>query len=305
MVDSLSKLRSIRYRGLKKMNQFIHRRFGRWDYNRTGVDIFEKDWDNLIILDACRVDTFEKYCSISGELTTETSRGSATNEWLRGNMQGRTLHDTVYVTASPVFYQIEDSLEASFHEVYDIWSNEDWHDEYGTVLPELVAEIGEEMADKHPNKRILIHFLQPHLPFIGEFGRETFNVDDFKFWREVVTKQIQTNEADIWKAYEENLIQTLPHVAGVVENLEGKTVISSDHGQIIGKWIYPFLQKEYGHPDGIYIDDLVNVPWLECETETDRKEIISEPPVSERKRTVPEDTVVNRLEELGYAEPPS
>jgi hypothetical protein len=96
--------------------------YGR-EYNRAGVDISDEDWDNLILLDACRYDAFETACAghdALGDLERRISMRAATREFLRGNVRGRELHDTVYVTASPHYY-INDDNRGEFHYVIHVW----------------------------------------------------------------------------------------------------------------------------------------------------------------------------------------
>lgn len=101
-------------------NRLYHRRGHLRDYNPSGVDVFEEDWDALIVLDACRYDLFARRSTLSGTLETRRSRGSSTVEFLRGNVADRDLRDTVYVTANPQFHRYRDELDARFHEVVHV-----------------------------------------------------------------------------------------------------------------------------------------------------------------------------------------
>ena len=76
-----------------------------WQYqNGPGIDVMKEDWDNLIILDACRYDYFkEKQKNIRGELESVVSRGAHSSEFIEKNFLGRKLHDTIYVTANPYY----------------------------------------------------------------------------------------------------------------------------------------------------------------------------------------------------------
>ena len=58
-------------------------------YNSDGINIFHEDWDNLIILDACRYDYFKQLNDMDGELEYRISRGSQSREFMRGNFQGQ------------------------------------------------------------------------------------------------------------------------------------------------------------------------------------------------------------------------
>ena len=47
-----------------------------------------------------------------------------------------------------------------------------WDEENRTVLPEDMSESVLEASKKYPNKRILAHYIPPHVPLIGETGKE-------------------------------------------------------------------------------------------------------------------------------------
>lgn len=147
-------------------NRLYHRQGHLRSYNPTGIDVFGEEWDTLIILDACRYDLFARRSTLPGTLEKRRSRGSSTVEFLRGNAAGRDLRDTVYVTANPQFYQYRDELDARFHEVVHVWMDEGWDGEHETVLPETTTDYARTAAERYPNKRLLIHYLQPHYPFI-------------------------------------------------------------------------------------------------------------------------------------------
>jgi len=80
----------------------------------------------------------------------------------------RTLHDTVYVTANPYAAWIPDR---TFHAVVNLLASE-WDAEVGIVYPEAVVRRAFEAHETYPNKRLIIHFMQPHFPFLGNTGTE-------------------------------------------------------------------------------------------------------------------------------------
>ena len=47
----------------------------------------KEDWDNLIVLDACRYDMFKEINTIKGNLERGISRGSATSQFLIENFE--------------------------------------------------------------------------------------------------------------------------------------------------------------------------------------------------------------------------
>lgn len=136
------------------------------------LEIVNEKWDYLVVLDACRYDYFsevyEKYIQ-GGRLLKKRSIGSCTNEWRDESFPGY-YDDIVYISANP---QI--SLKTSvygytagehFHNVYELWK-EDWDASRGTVLPDKVTERAIEITGNTSDKRIIIHYLQPHAPYIG------------------------------------------------------------------------------------------------------------------------------------------
>jgi len=87
-------------------------------YNTEGTYIFDENWDNLIILDACRYDSFSKYNEYDGELQYRISRGSSTKEFLRGNFQGPNHYDTVYCSGNRWYQKMPEELDGERSEVF-------------------------------------------------------------------------------------------------------------------------------------------------------------------------------------------
>jgi len=215
-----------------------------------GLYIMEQEWDNLIILDACRYDIFEKYVDhlgIKGELRKVISRGSSTTEFLKENFSGKKFMDTIYVTANPY---VSIMLKGVFYKVIDVWRDY-WDYELGTVPPEPVTKVALEIKALYPEKRLIVHYMQPHSPFIGEYRvKGSFVEVALKHGRKVVMM-----------SYESNLRLVLPYIRYLLNKLDGVTVVTSDHGNACGEkalGIFPI----YGHPTGVYIPALVEVPWF-------------------------------------------
>lgn len=242
-----------------------------------GTHIMEEDWDNLIILDACRYDLYKKNNNLSGNLEYRISRGSSTHTFLKENFGNKKYYDTIYITANPVVNALANKI---FYKIVSVWKD-GWDNEFGTVLPRTMVKYTLKTANAFPNKRLIIHFVQPHYPFIGELrkkiGYERNNVDRVdafqRFWEFVRDGKVD-NEI-VRKAYEENFNITLPYVKKLVEKLKGKTVISADHGNLFGERIPPFFFREYGHPADINVKYLLKVPWFVIENKN-RKKIIEE-----------------------------
>lgn len=169
-----------------------------------------------------------------------------------------------------------------------------------------------EIAEQYPNKRIISHFLQPHAPFIGDTRlgqRDTFAVreqalgnEDSRQRHQTPFQMLELKQAsydEVWEAYRSNLKFAWPAVEQLLSKLPGLTAVSSDHGNAMGERAWPFPIRVYGHPLGILIPALTDVPWLTF-INGSRKEIISEPP-QESEINIGEATK-ERLRMLGYAE---
>lgn len=291
---------------LIELNRLYHRRLYQHSYNENGINIFEEDWDTLVILDACRYDMFAERSSLPGDLRRVESRGSSTREFLHGNFAGRDLRDTVYVTGNPQLYEYADEIDVTFHDEVHIWQDDGWDEELGTVSPETTTEYALDAAANYPNKRLIVHYLQPHYPFTG--SDTTFDKghlmnsdsDAPDFWNQLTDGTMQVPEDTVWGAYLDNLESVLPFVQDLMEELNGKTVVTSDHGNMINERAFPIPIRIWGHPRGIHTRSLVDVPWHVYENGP-RREIIAEDPPRERE-DVDEAVVRDRLSDLGYVE---
>jgi len=134
----------------------------------NALDVMSESWDYLIVLDACRYDYFASVRSgyLDGDLSCRWSAGSSTNEWRDKSFAGF-YDDTVYITANP---QISGSSRAygfcageHFHAVHEVWRK---HWVRGTVLPEAVTAAADEIITSTPGKRFIIHYMQPHAPYL-------------------------------------------------------------------------------------------------------------------------------------------
>jgi len=274
-------------------------------YNRSfqkrHVSIMDEDWDNLIILDACTYELFEQTVTMEGDLRKVVSAGSGTGEFLYRSLSERDLSDTVYVTATPGIEHVREHTTIDLFDVVSVWKDR-WDDELETVHPSAMVEETKAVYEQHPDKRIIAHFIQPHYPFIGETGQEISH-------RTLLAKQSDTDEetesvwtklrngtveaADVRQAYEENLEIVLPFVEELVEDIDGKTVVTSDHGNSFGSG------NTYGHASGVYIPELVHVPWFVPEWDR-RREITTGEPTAESGEV--DEQVHDRLADLGYVD---
>jgi hypothetical protein len=267
----------------------------------------DEDWDVLFILDACRADTFQ--ASTGGwrfdEYRVEKSLGSSTPEWTRENFAGGSFGDTVYVASNPYTSLIAGN---AFHAIAEVWRTDFDEDEL-TVLPEKVDEAARQAREQYPHKRLIVHYMQPHFPFITteEMRYSGWHPDRIR-GEEERTDPISdpwhalqkglVDEEDVWQAYRDNLDAVLESVEGLVSDFQGRLVLSSDHGNMVG-WGWPVPMKIYGHAAGLRYPQLVDIPWAVIER-GDRPTIRDDGTLSES--AAEREEISRRLRALGYQE---
>jgi len=99
------------------------------------------------------------------------------------------------------------------------------------------------------------------------------------------------------EAYQTNLDVVLKEVDELLTSATGKTVVTADHGELLGERMSPVPVRRYSHPRGVFVDTLLTVPWFIHEDGT-RKEIVSSPPETDTE--LDEETVDAQLKALGY-----
>lgn len=277
-------------------------------------NFLEEDWDYAIILDSARYDIFEEVYSdyFSGNLEKRKSKASATPEWADKVLDGR--HNITWFSANPfingtglpiceigsVNYDTVPSRHIA--SIVDLW-DEAWDDNLGTVRPEDVNREFRERIDDYADRKTVIHYMQPHAPFLGH-GKSRINshlkesfsnlkdqsqdneglsgkLDDRleKFIghiedTETVMKlglysslglksmfeALRGNTREVFMDYHrENMQKVMKHASDLAKDLDGKVVITSDHGEAFGE------QGVWEHHAETHIPPLVEVPWLEVE----------------------------------------
>lgn len=139
--------------------------------NNGKINVMEEKWDYLIILDACRYDYFEKLHKsyLSGRLEKGISPACCTVEWCKRSFRKR-YEDIVYISANPIVNSKVEvkgfSAKKHFSKVIDVW-DWGWSQDLGTVHPATVNNAVHLLGDTYPDKRFVIHYLQPHEPYLG------------------------------------------------------------------------------------------------------------------------------------------
>ena len=231
-------------------------------YDQPPKNIFEEEWDNLFILDAARHDLYEE---VEGETEKRTTLAGQSIEYIEKNFTDENLPQVVYVTANPFFAESQfkeltgKTPDEVFHQVFHTYKT-DWNTEHNTVMPEALIRDAKTAKKLFPDKKIIVHFMQPHYPFVNsKFTDEGIRPDldhekeGLSLWELAETGKYDREE--LWEAYKENLGLVLPKAKKLAEELGGKTVITADHGNFVGE------KGLYGHPRGVKAKQVREVPW--------------------------------------------
>jgi hypothetical protein len=190
-----------------------------------------------------------------------------------------------------------------------VWKNS-FEEELGTVPAEPVIKAARRAHRECPNKRLIVHILQPHCPFIsedrdGEYANNVSKPPDKRnsrpdhIWHDLMHGNV-TLESAI-KAYGETLRIGWEAAKPLLEELNGRTVVTSDHGNMYGERPWPYLLPLYAHPTGIRPDELVRIPWAVIEADDERPEIVDEGvEATLQDGEIDKQTLQNQLEALGY-----
>ena len=180
-------------------------------------------------------------------------------------------------------------LRGKVYKVVSVWRY-GWSESFSTVLPSTVYKYAVATFCKYPHKRLIIHFIQPHYPYLTlkfqDKSLEQLRKIVLKGYRNVyrmfhiskscgnfLKKLVAIYGTPIYidldtqfhiKGYKQNLSLVMNYVEKLIKVFPGKIVITADHGEAFGEKIHPMLPfRVYGHIPGIRIPALIYVPWLE------------------------------------------
>lgn len=283
-------------------------------YNNPGEDFMNLDWDNLLILDACRADMFEEAFDTDSfdEYRRVHSIGCSSPEWIRESFAGKEYPDTVYVTANPWVSKI---AADSFCEIINLWienypiSEADLQDaidlsevdgvdidDSPTIYADELSDAARKTQERYPNKRLIIHYFQPHAPVVGNPDGSRRN----EVLRELnpggALRNGEVSREEVWEAYLDNLKYVFTHAEQLADDLEGRSAFSADHGELFGDRIWPIPMRAYEHPSGLRHPKLTQVPW--AIKEVGPRRTITEGDISHHESDTEE--INTRLKQLGY-----
>ena len=274
-------------------NAFLRSRY--YKLPRQEELIWNKKFDALIILDACRYDIFSNVIHdyLDGTLIPVISPASVTIDWLRRVWSGRRWPDIVYVSASPMINKrglLRDfDARKRFLYIEEVW-DWGWDEDFITVPPNNV-NLAVKLAMTKMKLRglkyiedykLVIHYVQPHAPYVSfknitsmiskteSLKKEIEDVTLRKLGRFCgklsidhvllaslmqVYKNKKTVDYMLKKAYEYNLRWVIKYVAELTTRLNGRIIITADHGELLGEY------GLYFHMD-LPLPILRMVPWF-------------------------------------------
>jgi hypothetical protein len=290
VAGSVQAVRSDGLDGIKHAGfQLYKGAFRRLDMLDSGTNVYEREWDLLVILDACRLDLMAEVIddvSYLGSLGKLRSVGSSSSEWLERTFTDRyrdEIRRTVHVTGNP---NTRASLPTrEFAHLDEVWEYE-WDDELGTIHPDPLTDRAIALHREHDPDRMIVHYMQPHHPFVENPLGEGFGGTDP--WDMIRLGEVSREE--VWRRYRRNLEYVLEALPLLLNNIDADRVaVTADHGNLLGEY------GLYAHPAKIAVSQLRDVPW--CTTtasDTGRYE-----PTIEPTRGA-DDVVEDRLADLGY-----
>lgn len=237
----------------------------------SGEHVFEREWDVLVLLDACRPDLIgevaDQYLFLD-EPDTLVSVGSSSIQWIERTFTDEyedEMRETVYVTGNPFSKQVlsnEDLLSLD-----EVWRY-GWDEETGTIPARQVTDRAIAAGREHDFDRLVVHYMQPHFPSIPDPLTDGMNAEtlgDGEGW-DSPWHHLRRGELDIeavWSSYRANLHYVLKDVALLLDNLDAERVaISADHANAVGEF------GVYGHPKAP-IRAIREVPWYETSSTDD------------------------------------
>jgi hypothetical protein len=287
-----------------------------------GTNIFERNWDTLIILDACRVDALREVEDEYGFLTVDdtiTSVGSTSFEWMNHTFdsehQGE-IKQTAYVSGNGYTDRVlEDGGETGHAAMpfgpteYDVVDPEDfgsleklWRAEFNDdsewtlsgnagsrVHPRYTTDRAIAAGRKKEAERLVVHYMYPHGPYPLADNSELFrpfDPDGSPLRSGSIAREVA------WDEYIAHLRLVLDEVEELLENLDAEdVVITADHGEAFGEYGF------YGHVIGCPLPCVRQVPWVRTSAvDHGNYKPCGPNPESANQTTSAEE----RLEHLGY-----
>jgi len=260
--------------------------------NDREIDLVDSNWKYLALLDASRYDYFKEVYKPfikNGKLSLAESNTLSTPEWLQKNFKNRDCSDIIYLNTVIKFDHWLPNH--NFFKVIHIWDL-GWSNTLGTIHPLEVNKWFYKMHKEYPNKRFILHYMQPHGPHITIGGQPTETKEQHvvgerhipkkkRFIRDFISGHLSETQAwtikkylniksgipleayyrefgkdGVIEVYKNEIKLGLEYVTKAMKESKGKWLITADHGVTVG---------EKGRFGLCYINtkEVREVPWLE------------------------------------------
>lgn len=287
-----------------------------------GTNVFEREWDALIVLDSARVDAMRDVAPEYEFIETVDSIwsvGSNSQEWYLKTFVDRyadSISETALISSNPnaravleerdleprdttpFLFTNRDTVDADCFDYVEFTRDHtrpfddisDRTETVGTIQgPSYITERA-IAAGRGESDRLIVHYFQPHRPFVHGLVAEDrdMTIAEERPYETIAEGGIDRD--DLYSMYLDNLRVALDSIEELLENLDAeKVVITSDHAELLGEL------GQYGHFLGVPHPALKKVPWIETTAE-DHGTIH---PDAEPEITQTAD-VRDQLKELGY-----
>jgi hypothetical protein len=290
-----------------------------------GTNIFDEEWDVLVVLDACRIDALREVQNeykFLDNIEEVWSIGSTSKEWIEQSFTEEhtgTIKDTAYITGNPfsntllgkrerleygathntwiekidwldklVTNKLVDSQNIGHIE--PLWGEPEEHNRFDSQKPPSITNHTIKAARSEEYDRIVAHYMQPHSPYYSS-TTEYKDLKEYELHPFKALRNDKENKEDVWNAYLDNLRYALDSIELLLENIDGKVIITADHGELLGD------QRMYYHMPGNPHPKLKKVPWIEIEAIDTES---ADPDVELSGRGSAQEISDEQLEALGY-----
>lgn len=257
-----------------------------------GNQVWDRNWEILVIIDACRYDIFNQMYGEDSDiesLESHQSVGSKSPEWIKKTFKSQLMGDegkVAYVTGNPYSEKVNTSGVDVLDEVWRYaWDEE-------TIHPKSIIDRGIKTYRNRNPDRLVLHLMQPHWPYRDD-SSNGFNPDEkdsapmeTSFEKQRMGKISKQEHLDMYK-------DNLNYVMGEIKDklLRGinceEVVITSDHGEMFGEY------GIYEHREYLPFENLRKVPW--AITKSEKCGYVPDEVEDKNNGAVEE-----RLEDLGY-----
>jgi len=286
--------------------------FSRIDF---GTNIYERDWDVLLILDTARVDAMENVADefdFIERVDSMRSLGSTSSEWIAKTFTTeyqQKIANTVLLSANPHVQHTLYDRQFPEHDKDAFFAFTSWdtvspenfeyieqpwqyatNERYDHVLPEDMNDRAISLYRERDPDRMIVHYMQPHRPHMAQAYDEDRELTDAERDPFAYLKN-SGDQGHVFANHVADLEFVLETgVKPLLRNIDADTVaITADHGDGFGEsWCY-------AHIAGDPRKQVRRVPWIETEA-TNHGEF--EPTLTPPEDV--EDKTEDRLEALGY-----